>query len=95
MEKSPAVSADRLTTSSPKRDEVRAGSDEEDADRPFETSVPDQQVVIKDQKVIKRNAWRRCLGISFESLKHLMSRIIVTSYKVRFKVSKEVFPVWE
>jgi hypothetical protein len=57
--------------------------------------VPDQQVVIKDQKVMKREALRRCLGISLKNLKQLMSKGIIGLYKVRFTISREDFSVWE
>jgi hypothetical protein len=57
--------------------------------------VPDQQLVIKDQKVKKRQALKRCLDISSENLKRLMSRGIIGLYKVRFTLSREDFSVWE
>jgi hypothetical protein len=95
IEKRPAVSAERLTTSSPKRDGVVLESVEDGVLSPFETSVPDQQVVIKDQKVMKREALRRCLGISLKNLKQLMSKGIIGLYKVRFTFSREDFSVWE
>ena len=59
MEKRPAVSTDRLTTSSPKRDfwieSVSDISGEVAAVDSF-TATPDQQLVINDQEVTKKRA---------------------------------------
>lgn len=59
MEKRPAVSTDRLTTSSPKRDfwieSVSDISGEVAAVDSF-TATPDQQLVINDQEVAKKRA---------------------------------------
>ncbi len=59
MEKRPAVSTDRLTTSSPKRDfwieSVSDISGEVVAVGSF-TATPDQQLVINDQEVAKKRA---------------------------------------
>jgi len=59
MEKRPAVSTDRLTTSSPKRElwieSVSDISGEVAAVDSF-TATPDQQLVINDQEVAKKRA---------------------------------------
>ena len=59
MEKRPAVSTDRLTTSSPKRDfwiESVSDISEEGAAVDSFTATPDQQLVINDQEVAKKRA---------------------------------------
>ena len=95
MEKRPAVSAERLTTSSPKRGEEVVPSDEVEGKGPFETSVPDQQVVIKDEKAPKRATLRKLFGDLKESFNILIDRGIVMVYGVCFSISREEFPVWE
>lgn len=59
MEKRPAVSTDRLTTSSPKRDfwiESVSDISGEVAAVDSLTATPDQQLVINDQEVAKKRA---------------------------------------
>ena len=59
MEKRPAVSTDRLTTSSPKRDfwiESVSDISEEGVGVDSFTATPDQQLVINDQEVVKKRA---------------------------------------
>jgi len=93
MEKRPAVSAERLTTSSPKSGEEELASGE--VEGPFETSVPDQQVVIKDQKVPKRAALRKLFEALIECFNILMDRGMNMIYEISFPLSREEFPVWE
>ena len=59
MEKRPAVSTDRLTTSSPKRDfciESVSDISGEGVAVDSLTATPDQQLVINDQEVAKKRA---------------------------------------
>lgn len=59
MEKRPAVSTDRLTMSSPKRDfwiESVSDISEEGVGVGSFTATPDQQLVINDQEVAKKRA---------------------------------------
>ena len=59
MEKRPAVSTDRLTTSSPKRDFwIESVSDSWAGGVAVDsfTATPDQQLVINDQEVTKKRA---------------------------------------
>jgi hypothetical protein len=76
IEKSPAVSAERLTTSSPKREDEGAESFAAGFEMLFETSVPDQQVVIKGQKVTKIDAARSLLLLLMLSFKCLMVKFM-------------------
>ncbi|NDD63108.1 MAG: hypothetical protein EBZ36_03875 [Acidobacteria bacterium] len=68
---------------------------EEVLERPFATSVPDQQVVIKDQKVPIRANLKKLFGALDEKFNILMDRGIVMVYGIRSSVSREEFPVWE
>ena len=59
MENRPAVSTDRLTMSSPKRDfwiESVSDISEEGVGVDSFTATPDQQLVINDQEVVKKRA---------------------------------------
>ena len=98
MEKRPAVSAERLTTSSPKREFwIESASDTWGEDVPFDsfTATPDQQLVINDQKVAKKRA-KSSEFFDFElCLKLIMGKGIgVGSYLARY-VSRHDFSVWE
>ena len=79
MEKRPAVSTDRLTTSSPKRDfwieSVSNISGEVAAVGSF-TATPDQQLVINDQEVTKKRAKIKEVLLPDLRLKVIMGSVI-------------------
>ena len=79
MEKSPAVSADRLTTSSPKREFwIESLSDiwGEDVAVDSLTATPDQQLVINDQEVAKKRAKIKGVLLPDLRLKVIMGSVI-------------------
>jgi len=79
MEKRPAVSTDRLTMSSPKRDfwieSVSNISGEVAAVGSF-TATPDQQLVINDQEVTKKRAKIKEVLLPDLRLKVIMGSVI-------------------
>ena len=98
MEKRPAVSTDRLTTSSPKRDfcieSVSDISGEGVAMDSF-TATPDQQLVINDQEVAKKRAKTKEVLLPDLHLKVIMvSGIGVIRCSIYF-LFRHDFSVWE
>jgi len=98
MEKRPAVSADRLTTSSPKREfwieSVSEIWGEEVAVDSF-TATPDQQLVINDQEVAKKRAKIKEVLLPDLRLKVIMdSGIDLINYSI-YLVFRHDFSVWE
>ncbi len=98
MEKRPAVSTDRLTTSSPKREfwieSVSESSGEEVAVDSF-TATPDQQLVINDQEVAKKRAKTKEVLLPDLRFKVIMdSGIDLINYSI-YLVFRHDFSVWE
>ena len=98
MEKRPAVSTDRLTTSSPKREFwIESVSDiwaEGVAVDSF-TDTPDQQLVINDQEVAKKRAKTKevlLLDLRFKVI--IGSGIGVISCSI-YSIFRHDFSVWE
>ena len=98
MEKRPAVSTDRLTTSSPKRelwmesvfdiwgDWVAADS--------F-TATPDQQLVINDQEVTKKRAKIKEVLLPDLRLKVIMGSVIGLKKCLSCPIFRHDFSIWE
>jgi hypothetical protein len=83
MEKRPAVSTDRLTTSSPKREfwiESVSESWGEEVTVDSFTVTPDQQVVINDQEVTKTKARSKEVLLPYLDLKVMLDRFMSTIY---------------
>ena len=79
MEKRPAVSTDRLTMSSPKRDfwiESVSDISEEGVGVDSFTATPDQQLVINDQEVVKKRAKTKEVLLPDLRLKVIMGSVI-------------------
>ena len=98
MEKRPAVSTDRLTTSSPKREfwieSVSESWGEEVAVDSF-TATPDQQLVINDQEVAKKRAKTKEVLLPDLRFKVIMdSGIDLINYSI-YLVFRHDFSVWE
>ena len=98
IEKRPAVSADRLTTSSPKREfwieSVSEIWGEEVAVDSF-TATPDQQLVINDQEVAKKRAKNKEVLLPYLRLKLIVdSGIGVINFTDYFGFRHD-FSVWE
>jgi len=98
MEKRPAVSTDRLTTSSPKRDfwieSVSDISGEVAAVDSF-TATPDQQLVINDQEVAKKRAKIREVLPPDLRLKVIMGSVIGVINCSSNPIFRHDFSVWE
>jgi len=98
MEKRPAVSADRLTTSSPKREfwiELVSEIWEEEVAVDSFTATPDQQLVINDQEVAKKRAKTKEVSPPDLHLKVIVdSGIGIISFTDYF-VFRHDFSVWE
>jgi hypothetical protein len=98
MEKRPAVSADRLTTSSPKREfwieSVSEIWGEEVAVESF-TATPDQQLVINDQEVAKKRAKTKEVLLPYLYLKVIMGSGIGVINCLVYYVFRHDFSVWE
>lgn len=98
MEKRPAVSTDRLTTSSPKRDfwieSVSDISGEVVAVDSF-TDTPDQQLVINDQEVAKKRAKTKEVLLPDLRLKVIMVSGIDAVYCSFYPIFRHDFSVWE
>ena len=98
MEKRPAVSTDRLTTSSPKRDfwieSVSDISGEVAAVDSF-TATPDQQLVINDQEVAKKRAKIREVLPPDLRLKVIMGSVIGVINCSSYSIFRHDFSIWE
>ena len=98
MEKRPAVSTDRLTTSSPKRDfcieSVSDISGEGVAVDSF-TATPDQQLVINDQEVTKKRAKTKEVLLPDLRLKVIMVSGIDVIICSSYPIFRHDFSVWE
>ena len=98
MEKRPAVSADRLTTSSPKREFWIESLSEiwgEGVAVDSLTATPDQQLVINDQEVAKKRAKIREVLLLDLSLKVIMGSVIGLKNCFSFPIFRHDFSVWE
>lgn len=97
MEKRPAVSTDRLTTSSPKRDFwIESVSDDSEvvAVDSF-TATPDQQLVINDQEVAKKRAKTKEVLLPDLRLKVIVVSGIGLINCWNFPILRHDFSVWE
>ena len=102
MEKRPAVSTDRLTTSSPKRefwiesvlDIWGDGVAVEVAVDSF-TATPDQQLVINDQEVAKKRAKIREVLPPDLRLKVIMGSVIGVINCSSYPIFRHDFSIWE
>jgi len=98
MEKRPAVSADRLTTSSPKREFwIESVSEiwrEEVAVDSF-TATPDQQLVINDQEVAIKRAKKKEVLLPDLRLKVIMGSSIDVVICAIYIIFRHDFSVWE
>ena len=98
MEKRPAVSTDRLTTSSPKREfwieSVSDSSGEVVAVDSF-TDTPDQQLVINDQEVAKKRAKIREVLLPDLRLKVIMGSGIGVINCSSYSIFRHDFSIWE
>ena len=98
MEKRPAVSTDRLTTSSPKREfwiESVSESWGEEVTVDSFTVTPDQQVVTNDQEVAKTRARNRKFLLPYLDFKVMLDRYINNMYGFYLIVFRHNFCVWE
>ena len=98
MEKRPAVSTDRLTTSSPKREfwiesvlDIWAEGVAVDS---F-TDTPDQQLVINDQEVAKKRAKTKEVLLPDLRLKVIIVSIIEVIVCAIYLIFRHDFSVWE
>ena len=98
MEKRPAVSTDRLTTSSPKREfwiesvsDIWAGGVAVDS---F-TDTPDQQLVINDQEVAKKRAKTKEVLLPDLRLKVIIVSSIEVIVCAIYLIFRHDFSVWE
>ena len=98
MEKRPAVSTDRLTTSSPKREFwIESVSDiwaEGVAVDSF-TDTPDQQLVTNDQEVTKKRAKTKEVLLPDLRLKVIMVSSIEVIVGAIYLIFRHDFSVWE
>ena len=98
MEKRPAVSTDRLTTSSPKRDfwiESVSEICEEEVAADSCRATPDQQLVINDQEVTRKKLKTKEVLLPGLRLKVIMgSGIDVIRCSIYF-LFRHDFSVWE
>ena len=98
MEKRPAVSTDRLTTSSPKREFwIESVSDiwaEGVAVDSF-TDTPDQQLVINDQEVAKKRAKTKEVLLPDLRLKVIIVSSIEVIVCAFYLIFRHDFSVWE
>jgi len=102
MEKRPAVSTDRLTTSTPKRefwiesvlDIWGDGVAVEVAVDSF-TATPDQQLVINDQEVAKKRAKIREVLPPDLRLKVIMGSVIGVINCSSYPIFRHDFSIWE
>jgi hypothetical protein len=98
MEKRPAVSTDKLTTSSPKREFwIESVSDiwaEGVAVDSF-TDTPDQQLVINDQEVAKKRAKTKEVLLPDLRLKVIMDSSIEVIVCAIYLIFRHDFSVWE
>jgi len=98
MEKRPAVSTDRLTTSSPKRDFWIESVSEicwEEVALDSCTVTPDQQLVTKDQEVAKKRAKNKEVLLPDLRLKVIMvSGIDLINCSI-YLIFRHDFSVWE
>jgi len=102
MEKRPAVSTDRLTTSSPKRelwmesvlDIWGDGVAVEVAVDSF-TATPDQQLVINDQEVTKKRAKIKEVLLPDLRLKVIMGSVIGLNNCLSCPIFRHDFSIWE
>ena len=98
IEKRPAVSADRLTTSSPKREfwiESVSVICVEEAVVDSLTATPDQQLVINDQEVTKKRAKTNEVLPPDLRLKVIMGSSIDVINCAIYLVFRHDFSVWE
>ena len=98
MEKRPAVSTDRLTTSSPKRElwmesVLDIWGDGVEADS-F-TATPDQQLVINDQEVTKKRAKIKEVLLPDLRLKVIMGSAIGLKNCLSRPIFRHDFSIWE
>ena len=98
MEKRPAVSTDRLTTSSPKRDFwIESVSDISGEVLAVDslTATPDQQLVINDQEVAKKRAKIREVLPPDLRLKVIMGSVIGVINCSSYSIFRHDFSIWE
>ena len=98
IEKRPAVSADRLTTSSPKREFWIESVSEiwgEDVAVDSLTATPDQQLVINDQEVTKKRAKTNEVLPPDLRLKVIMGSSIDVIICAIYLIFRHDFSVWE
>ena len=98
MEKRPAVSADRLTTSSPKREFWIESLSEiwgEGVAVDSLTATPDQQLVINDQEVAKKRAKIREVLPPDLRLKVIMGSVIGVINCSSYPIFRHDFSIWE
>ena len=98
MEKRPAVSADRLTTSSPKREFWIESLSEiwgEGVGVDSLTATPDQQLVINDQEVAKKRAKIREVLHPDLRLKVIMGSVIGVINCSSYPIFRHDFSIWE
>jgi len=98
MEKRPAVSTDRLTTSSPKRDFcIESVSDISGEVLAVDslTATPDQQLVINDQEVTKKRAKTKEVLLPDLRLKVIMVSGIDIINCWTYPIFRHDFSVWE
>jgi len=98
MEKRPAVSTDRLTTSSPKRElwmeSVFDIWGDWVATDSF-TATPDQQLVINDQEVTKKRAKIKEVLLPDLRLKVIMGSVIGLKNCLSYPIFRHDFSIWE
>ena len=98
MEKRPAVSTDRLTTSSPNREfwiESVSDSWAEGVAVDSFTDTPDQQLVINDQEVAKKRAKTKEVLLPDLRLKVIMVSSIEVIVCAIYLIFRHDFSVWE
>ena len=98
MEKRPAVSTDRLTTSSPKRELwIESVSDSWAGGVAVDslTATPDQQLVINDQEVAKKRAKIREVLLPDLRLKVIMGSGIGVINCSSYSIFRHDFSIWE
>ena len=98
MENRPAVSADKLTTSSPKREFWIESVSEiwgEEVAADSCTVTPDQQLVIKDQEVARKTAKTNEVLLPNLCLKVIMGSVIGVISCSFYFVFRHDFSVWE
>ena len=98
MEKRPAVSTDRLTTSSPKREFWIESVSEiwgEDVAVDSFTDTPDQQLVINDQEVARKRARTKEVLLLDLRFKVIMGSGIGAISCSIYPIFRHDFSVWE